>query len=151
MREIVENPESVNGGKFTGTLQTTEQREENVYERVEDKSTWFYVLNSTGPFLNLDRLLLISLSFFISFTGYSACVNITPKILKDLGYDNLGFLNLSIINFFFAISSLVAAPINKRFGSKNVLFAASLTYPTWIFSFLAPAYKFDNKKAQGFF
>lgn len=119
-----------------------------------DKSTLYNVLHSTGPWLNLDRVIFISFGFMIQFTGYSAVLNITPKILKDLGYNNLGFINLSTINIVFAISSLFAAPIIKKFGALKVLFFSSLSYPIWIFTFLAPAWKYDNRdktKTFGFF
>ena len=71
--------------------------------------------------------------------------------MKDLGYQNLGFINLSIIYLTFGMTSTVAVPINKFLGTSLTLCLSALTYALWIASFLLPAYKsqmIENKEAN---
>jgi ABC-type sulfate transport system permease subunit len=61
--------------------------------------------------------------------------------MKDLGYQNLGFINLAIIYLTFSLTSTIAVPINKFFGTSLTLCLSAFTYALWIASFLFPAIK----------
>ena len=93
--------------------------------------------------LNLDKVLILSFGFVILFTAFLSCQNITAKIMKDLGFSGLGFINLAIIYLSFGLNSLMASKINERFGTKLTLCFSGLTYALWIASFLLPAYKYE--------
>ena len=61
--------------------------------------------------------------------------------MKDLGYSNLGFVNLATVYLSFSLTSVFAASINKRFGTRKTLCLGGLTYAFWIAGFLLAAYK----------
>jgi len=65
--------------------------------------------------------------------------------MAELGYSNLGFINLTIVYCGFAFASILAGPINKKFGTRMTCFASGMTYALWIAAFLLPAYKFEKK------
>ena len=67
--------------------------------------------------------------------------------MADLGFSNLGFINLSIVYCGFAFAAILAAPINKKLGTRMTCFCCGMTYAFWIAAFLLPAYKFENKMA----
>ena len=64
--------------------------------------------------------------------------------MKDLGFENLGFLNLSIVYLSFAATAMFAAPINNKLGTKWTLVISGLTYAFWIGMFLVPVYKYEK-------
>ncbi len=68
--------------------------------------------------------------------------------MKDLGFDNLGFINIAIIYMAFTIASLFASRINKALGTKMTLFLSALTYTIWTFCFMLPAYRFETKSSE---
>ena len=59
--------------------------------------------------------------------------------MSDLGFENLGFLNLAIIYFVFSIASMFGGKVQDRLGNKYTLFLCSLTYAMWIAGFIIPA------------
>jgi hypothetical protein len=93
--------------------------------------------------LNLGNVLTLGFGFFILFTGYTGCQNITAKIMKDLGFQGLGFINLAVVYLSFGVGSLFASRINKALGTKLTLCFSGLAHALWIASFLMPAYKFE--------
>ena len=93
--------------------------------------------------LNLDKVLVLSFGFVILFTAFLSCQNITAKIMKDLGFEGLGFINLAIIYLSFGCNSLLASRINDKFGTRLTLCFSGLTYALWVASFLLPAYKYE--------
>jgi len=64
----------------------------------------------------------------------------------ELGYENLGFINLALIYFMFCTTALLATPINRKLGHKWTLILAAATYAIWEASFIMVAYKFENYK-----
>ena len=95
---------------------------------------------------NLDKVLTIAFGFIMLFTAYISCLS--QKVLQDLGYQNLGFLNLAIVYLSFSITSVFAASINRRFGTKRTLFFSGLTYAVWIGGFLMPAYQSESLEVE---
>lgn len=83
------------------------------------------------------------------FTAYYAQNAIAPKIMKELGYGNIGFVNIAIIYLTFCFGSLFASTINRKLGHKATLFLASLMYVIWAWAFLLPVYKHENKEEVG--
>ena len=65
--------------------------------------------------------------------------------MKELGYGNIGFINLAIIYCSFCIFSLSAVVINRKLGHRLTLFLSSSLYSIWAFVFMLPAYKYQNK------
>lgn len=65
--------------------------------------------------------------------------------MKELGYGNIGFINLAIIYGSFCIFSLSAVVINRKLGHRMTLFLSSSLYAIWAFVFMLPAYKYQNK------
>ena len=66
--------------------------------------------------------------------------------MTDLGFSNLGFINLSIVYCGFALTSVLAAPINRKLGTRMTCFSCGMTYVLWIAAFLLPAYRFEMKE-----
>jgi hypothetical protein len=64
--------------------------------------------------------------------------------MSDLGFSNLGFINITIVYLCFALSSMIAIPINRKLGSRLTLCLSGLTYGIWILGFLLPAYKYEQ-------
>jgi len=69
--------------------------------------------------------------------------------MKDLGFGNLGFINVAIIYITFSLFALFAIRINKFFGTRVTIFMSALTYTFWTACFLLPAYRFETKDDQG--
>ena len=84
--------------------------------------------------------------FFLLFSAYVSCANIQSKIMKELGFSNLGFIMLSLSYLFFCTTAMFAAPINKKLGTKWTLVISSLAYVCIIASFIIPCYKFEKLK-----
>ena len=66
------------------------------------------------------------------------------KVMEDLGFSNLGFINVSIMYLGLTISSMLAIPINRKIGSKLTLFISGITFAIYIAGFLLPAYQFEG-------
>jgi hypothetical protein len=60
--------------------------------------------------------------------------------MKDLGYNQLGFINLAILYFSYALTSTFGALILQKLGARLALFLSGIGYTTWIASFLMPVY-----------
>lgn len=71
--------------------------------------------------------------------------------MEDMGFSNLGLVNLSIVYFFYGLFSLLGAKISRTFGTKMTLFASAATYAIWIAAFLVPAYRYESKETTGIF
>ena len=64
--------------------------------------------------------------------------------MKDLGFQNLGFINVAIIYLSFSFASMLAVKIQKALGTRLTLTVSALAYTFWIACFLFPAYKFEE-------
>ena len=65
--------------------------------------------------------------------------------MQELGYGNLGFINLAIIYLCFGLSAMIAIPINRKLGHRLTLSLSSSIYALWAFVFMLPAYKYQNR------
>ena len=77
----------------------------------------------------------------IQYTSYFTCQSIAPKIMQDLGYGSIGFINLAIIYLSWSIFSLFSVPVTNALGFRTSLFLSSAFYALWAFIFILPAYK----------
>jgi hypothetical protein len=77
------------------------------------------------------------------FTAYMGCANIAATVMSDLGYANLGLLELSVTYFTFAWAAIFAVPINKALGTRLTFVFGCCCYLFWILGFLIPAYKHE--------
>jgi MFS family permease len=68
-----------------------------------------------------------------------ACQSIAGKVMKDLGFGNLGLINIAIVYLSFALTSVLASFINKKLGTRWTLVLSALTYATWIAGFILPS------------
>ena len=98
----------------------------------------------TGKYHNIGNVIQVSFGFTALFTAFIACQNISSKMLKDLGFENIGFLSIALIYLAFGFASLVAVPINRAIGAKLTLFLSALTYVIYIASTLLPVLKFER-------
>ena len=77
------------------------------------------------------------------FTAFMSCSNLSSTIMNDLGYGNLGLLNIAIIYFTFAWAAMVAVPINKALGTRFTFVFSCMCYLFWIAGFMLPAFKHE--------
>ena len=64
--------------------------------------------------------------------------------MKDLGFENLGFINLAVIYLCFCLGSSYSAKITDKLGEKKTLIFSALAYSLWICCFLFPVYKYEQ-------
>jgi hypothetical protein len=71
--------------------------------------------------------------------------------MKDLGFDNLGFINLTIVYATFSLTSIFAVKLAIVLGPIKTMFFSAFTYALWTGCFLLPAYRSENKNETGIF
>ena len=98
---------------------------------------------------NMPQVITISFGFLLLFTAFISSQNISSKIMKDLGFDNLGFINIAIVYLTFAGMSMFAIPVKRKLGTRITLAVSTLTYALWIAAFLLPAYKYEYIEENG--
>lgn len=64
--------------------------------------------------------------------------------MKDLGFSNLGFINISLVYLSFATTAMLSVPVNRKLGTKWTLVASGMAYALWIGIFLIPCYKYEK-------
>ena len=101
-------------------------------------------MQTISKYQNLTHVIHVSIGFTFLFTAYYACQNISSEILKDMGYDNIGFLSVAIIYLVFAVSIVIAVPIKKVVGTKMSLFLGAMMYVVYIGSTLLPVLKYER-------
>lgn len=90
---------------------------------------------------------ILSVGFLLLFTAFNTCQNLAAKILDDLGFGNLGFINLAAIYLTFSICSFFStAIVNKMNRLSLSLSVGGLCYTLWIVCFLLPC--FSQKAKQ---
>ena len=89
--------------------------------------------------LNQDKVIHISFAYLILTTAYNPSLNFASKIIKDFGYENLGFYSVALLYLASSISSLLAPGFVNKFGIIKSFIIGSLLYPLCILSFILPA------------
>ena len=77
------------------------------------------------------------------FTAFIALQNISSKVVKDLGFKNLGFVCIAVIYLVFTVSASFAPRIVKKLGDRTTLILSSLCYVFYAVSFIFPVYRFE--------
>ena len=70
--------------------------------------------------------------------------------MREAGFGNLGFYNLSILYLTVSISSFFSTPIVNKMGIRISLFVGTMCYVFWTISFLCPS-MYNEKKGSGVF
>ena len=79
------------------------------------------------------------------FTAFNSADNLAAKILREDGYDALGFYSMACLYLVFAITGFASKGIvnilrTERFGYRLPLFLGGTCYFLRIMCFLLPAY-----------
>jgi len=93
-------------------------------------------------------ILRLSLGFFFVYSSFFSCQSIASRVIADVGYGNLGFVNLAINFFTYGVSSTFAESIVRWCGHRFTMFFCSLMYSTWVAAFLLPVIQFDAAQRQ---
>ena len=72
-----------------------------------DKTIDLVVINKR----NIRAIMTLSASFFILFVAFSSSANIYSKLMRELGYGNLGFYGLSLLYATYCIGCFLAPSI----------------------------------------
>jgi len=99
-------------------------------------------------YTNIGSGTILGLGFLCLFTAFNTCQNFASKVLKDDGFENLGFTTLAVLYCVFAFVSFFAPVIVNKINRINVsLSIGALCYTFWIVCFLLPSYyqQADNK------
>ena len=146
VQERVANSDSKRGFILDGFPRTVNQAQR--LDLLLSKSQKIDKTKVNEKYLNFDRVIVISIAFFIQYTPYWQCRSIAAKIMEELGYSNIGFINLSIIYLVYGLTALISPNITRKIGQKNSLIIASVCYTLWTASFILPAYKYEKYKDQ---
>eukprot|EP00929_Paragymnodinium_shiwhaense_P068252 TRINITY_DN34305_c0_g1_i1.p1 TRINITY_DN34305_c0_g1~~TRINITY_DN34305_c0_g1_i1.p1 ORF type:complete len:490 (-),score=45.86 TRINITY_DN34305_c0_g1_i1:600-2069(-) len=79
-------------------------------------------------YLNIGNILKLGLSFFLVFCAYISIQNLMPQLLKELGFDNLGFLLVAVIYAAFTISCIIAPVVLQYVDERRAVVASSAGY-----------------------
>jgi hypothetical protein len=93
---------------------------------------------------NFDRVMIISIGFFLLFLAFSSSANLSTSALETDGFDELGFYSLATLYFVFSFTSFFSYSIINKLGTKKSLLIGAFCYTFWIFCFLLPAFKAEN-------
>ena len=66
--------------------------------------------------------------------AFFSSANSSAKVLRDCGFENLGFYSLSMLYLNFGLSSLWTPMVVKKICPKRAMVIASLFYSLWIIS-----------------
>ena len=82
----------------------------------------------------------ISAGFCFLFIAFNSADNLAAKVMKDDGFDNIGFYSMSLLYLAFAFGSFFSSAIVNKIGERLSLFIGGLCYFFRIVCFLLPAY-----------
>ncbi|CDW72384.1 major facilitator superfamily protein [Stylonychia lemnae] len=95
---------------------------------------------------NQGKVTLLAIGFLFLFIAFNSADNLAAKIMKEDGFDNMGFYSMSLLYLAFAFGSFFSTAIVNKIGVKFSLFIGGLCYFFRIFCFLFPAYYNENKE-----
>ncbi len=99
---------------------------------------------------NLDRVTIISVGFLLLFIAFNSAANLSAQVLENDGFAGLGFYTMATLYFVFAFASFFSTTIVNKIGVKISLIIGSFCYFLWVFCFLAPAFKDENRESDLF-
>jgi hypothetical protein len=75
------------------------------------------------------------------FTAFNVCQNLSGQIMKDNGFENLGFYSLATLYFCFSLCSFFATAIVNKIGNIKVsLSLGAFCYSFWVLCFILPSF-----------
>jgi len=101
---------------------------------------------------NIGLVTIFSIAFASLEVAYITCSNFATKVLKQDGFDSVGFYSLAANFTLQAVFSFFAAPIVNKLHYRYTMTISSLCYAFWILCFILPAfyaqYKHDHHGAE---
>ena len=88
---------------------------------------------------NFIKLNILSIAFLLLFSAFNTAQNLASSVLKNLGFDNLGFISLALLYLTFAICSFLSSKVVNSWGERISMFVGSACYTLYIASFLLPS------------
>ena len=85
---------------------------------------------------NLNRLLLLSIGFFLLFSAFGTAQSLAPNVLQQDGLNNLGFHSLAVLYFFFGFCSLFASTVVTKLGTRYSMVLGALCYALYVGTFI---------------
>lgn len=96
---------------------------------------------------NFSNLTILSLGYMMLFTAFNTCQNLSAKVMKDNGFDNLGYYSIAILYFCFSICSFFATAIVNKIGNIRISMSlGALCYSFWVLCFILPSFYARFKK-----
>ncbi|CDW87024.1 major facilitator superfamily protein [Stylonychia lemnae] len=95
--------------------------------------------SSSKKYQNLEKVTIISIGFFLTFTGTGSSANLAAKAQQDNGFDSLGLYQNATAYFIYIVSSFFGTAFVKKFGSKLTLFFGAACYLINIIEQILPA------------
>jgi hypothetical protein len=94
--------------------------------------------------LNFDRLLMLSVGFFLLFTSFGTAQALAGHVLEEDDFGNVGFYSLSILYCVFGSCCFISLPVVKRLGAKCCLILGAFCYTFYVASFILPSLAAQN-------
>ena len=89
--------------------------------------------------VNLDRLLVLSIGFFLLFSAFGTAQSLAAKVLSEDGLKNLGFYSLGLLYLFFGLCSLFSSLVVNKLGSRYSMVLGAIFYACYIATFILAA------------
>lgn len=88
---------------------------------------------------NFWHVTYVSTGFIFMFTAFIMAQNISGKFMKELGFDDLGFISYAFLYLSWTFVSIFCSHIISKIGSRWSLVLCALLRTIWEASFLIPA------------
>ena len=102
-------------------------------------------------FLNIGLVVLCGIGFHLVFIAFGTTQNLVTKVMLQMGYNDFGFYQLSVIYLMFMVGSFFNTPVVEWLGPKLSMFCGAFGYMMWVFSALFPALKTEVFPDSSFF
>ena len=102
-------------------------------------------------FLNVGLVVLCGVGFHLVFVAFGTVQNLATEVLVQMGYDDFGFYQLSVIYIMFMLGSFFNTPVVERLGPRLSMFWGALGYVMWVVSALFPALRAEVFADSEFF
>jgi len=90
----------------------------------------------------------VCLSFVFVFISYNSAAFLAPQVLKDMGYEGLGFYAIAVLYLVFGVASFFSAAIVNKTGARVGFALGSLTYAFWIACFLPACFSHERQSSS---
>lgn len=105
--------------------------------------------------MNFDRVTMASFSFLLLFTAFNSADNLAAKVLREDGFNSLGFYSMAALYLVFAITGFFSkAIVNKISGHSQTkrlaMLIGGLCYFVRIICFLLPVYYSNHQESLSY-